>query len=111
MFITPALAQTAGGGETGGLLFSLLPFVAIFAIMYLFILRPQRQRMKAHEEMIKNVRRGDNVVMNGGVIGKVTKVADDSDEIEIEIARDVKIKAFRPMIHEVRVKGEPAKAE
>lgn len=110
MFITPALAQTAGGGDTGGLLFSLLPFVAIFAIMYLFILRPQRQRMKAHEEMINNVRRGDNVVMNGGIIGRVTKVSDDT-EIEIEIAKDVKVKAYRPMIHEVRAKGEPASSE
>ena len=110
MFITPAFAQTAGGGEPGGLLFSLLPFVAIFAIMYLFILRPQRQRMKAHETMINNVTRGDNVVMNGGIIGKVTKVIDDA-EIEIEIAKDVKVKAFRGMIHEVRAKGDPAKAE
>ena len=110
MFITPAFAQAAGGGEPGGLLFSFLPFIAIFVIMYLFILRPQRQRMKAHQEMIDNVRRGDNVVMNGGIIGKVTKVTDD-DEIEIEISKDVKVKAFRGMIHEVRSKGEPAKAE
>lgn len=107
MFITPAYAQAAGG-DTSGLLFSMLPFVAIFAVMYLFILRPQRQKMKLHEEMIKNVRRGDTVVMAGGVIGKVAKVVDDN-EIELELAQEVKVRAFRPMIHEVRAKGEPVK--
>lgn len=109
MFITPAYAQAAGGGG-GDLLFGMLPFVAIFAIMYLFILRPQRQKMKKHEEMIANVRRGDTVVMSGGLIGKVAKIVDES-EIQIEIADGVKVRASRPMIQDVRSKGEPVKAD
>jgi preprotein translocase subunit YajC len=111
MFITPALAQGASpfGGE-GGMLMSLLPFVLIFVIMYFLILRPQQKRVKQHQEMVKNVRRGDTVVTNGGLVGKVTKVIDD-DQIEIEIAHDVRIRQMRGMLTDVRAKGEPVKEE
>ena len=108
MFITPAYAQAAAGGDTNSMLMSLLPFLMIFVIMYFLILRPQQKRVKAHAEMVKNVRRGDTVVTNGGMIGKVTKVVDD-DQIEIEIATDVKIRQLRAMITDVRAKGEPVK--
>ena len=93
MFTTPAFAQGSlfgGAGGDGGMLMSLLPFVLIFVIMYFLILRPQQKRVKTHNEMVKNVRRGDTVVTNGGLIGKVTKVIDD-DQIEIEIADGRKI--------------------
>ena len=111
MFITPAFAQGASpfGGE-GGMLMSLLPFVLIFVIMYFLILRPQQKRVKTHQEMVKNVRRGDTVVTNGGLVGKVTKVIDD-DQIEIEIADDVRIRQMRSMLADVRAKGEPVKEE
>ena len=109
MFITPAYAQ-AGAGGPSDVIFGMLPFILIFVIMYFFILRPQRQKMKMHQEMVNNVRRGDTVVMSGGMIGKVSKVVDDS-EIQIELAKDVKVRAFRPMIHEVRSKGEPVSSE
>jgi preprotein translocase subunit YajC len=90
------------------MLMSLLPFVQIFVIMYFLILRPQQKRVKSHQEMVKNVRRGDTVVTNGGLIGKVTKVVDD-DQLEIEIATDVRIRQQRAMITDVRAKGEPVK--
>ena len=89
---------------------SLLPFVLIFVIMYFLILRPQQKRVKQHQEMVKNVRRGDTVVTNGGLVGKVTKVIDD-DQIEIEIADDVRIRQMRQMVADVRAKGEPVKEE
>ena len=114
MFISPAFAQGSlfggGAGGDGGMLMSLLPFVLIFVIMYFLILRPQQKRVKTHNEMVKNVRRGDTVVTNGGLIGKVTKVIDD-DQIEIEIADDVRIRQMRQMIADVRAKGEPVKDE
>ncbi len=111
MFITPAFAQGASpfGGE-GGMLMSLLPFVLIFVIMYFLILRPQQKRVRQHQDMVKNVRRGDTVVTNGGLVGKVTKVIDD-DQIEIEIANDVRIRQMRAMLTDVRAKGEPVKEE
>jgi preprotein translocase subunit YajC len=109
MFITPAFAQGLGAGDSG-MLMSLLPFALIFVIMYFLILRPQQKRVKQHQEMVKNVRRGDTVVTNGGLIGKVTKVIDD-DQIEIEIADDVRIRQMRQMVADVRAKGEPVKEE
>ena len=108
MFITPAYAQ--GAAPSSEMLMSLLPFVLIFVIMYFLILRPQQKRVKQHQEMVKNVRRGDTVVTNGGLVGKVTKVIDD-DQIEIEIADDVRIRQMRQMVTDVRAKGEPVKDE
>ena len=106
MFVTPAYAQSAGGG--GEILMSILPFLLIFVIMYFLIIRPQRTQMKKREEMLKNVRRGDQIITGGGVIGKVTKVVDDT-ELEVEIAEGVKVRLLRSLIADVRVKGEPAK--
>jgi len=110
MLISPAFAQGSPLGGEGGMLMSLLPFILIFVIMYFLILRPQQKRVKSHQEMVKNVRRGDTVVTNGGLIGKVTKVFDD-DQIEIEIADDVRIRQMRQMLTDVRAKGEPVKEE
>ena len=110
MLITPAFAQ---GGMLGGgdnMLVSLLPFVLIFVIMYFLILRPQQKRVKQHQEMVKNVRRGDTVVTSGGLIGKVTKVTDD-EQIEVEVAEGVRVRQMKSMIAEVRAKGEPVKEE
>src|SRR5690349_23683307 len=110
MWVTPAFAQTAGsifGGE-GGMMVQLLPFALIFVIMYFLILRPQQKRVKTHQEMVKNVRRGDTVITNGGLVGRVTKVIDDA-EIEIELSDEVRVRQMRSMIADVRAKGEPVK--
>jgi preprotein translocase subunit YajC len=92
------------------MLMSLLPFILIFVIMYFLILRPQQRRVKQHQEMVKNVRRGDTVVTSGGLVGKVTKVVDD-DQIEVEIAENVRVRQARQMISDVRAKGEPVKED
>ena len=114
MFFTAAHAQSlfggGGAGDANSMIMSLLPFALIFVIMYFLILRPQQKKVKSHQEMVKNVRRGDTVVTNGGLIGKVTKVIDD-DQIEIEIADDVRIRQMRQMVTDVRAKGEPVKDE
>ena len=109
MLITPAFAQAAGAaGDTNSMLMSLLPFALIFVIMYFLILRPQQRKVKEHNDLVKNVRRGDTVVTNGGLVGKVTKVVDD-EQIEVEVADGVRIRQMRQMISGVRTKGEPAK--
>ena len=107
MLITPAFAQTGqpGGGD---FLVTLIPFVAIFAIMYFLIIRPQQQRLKSHRDMVANVKRGDTIITSGGIIGKVARVVDDS-EIQVEIADNVRVRVVKSMIAEVRAKGEPVK--
>jgi preprotein translocase subunit YajC len=110
MFITPAWAQAASPFGGDNMLVSLLPFILIFVIMYFLILRPQQKRTKQHQEMVKNVRRGDTVITNGGLIGKVIKVIDD-DQIEIEVSEDVRVRQMRSMVADVRAKGEPVKEE
>jgi preprotein translocase subunit YajC len=87
-----------------------LPFVAIFAVMYFLVLRPQQQRAKQHQDMVKGVRRGDVVITSGGTVGKVTKVVDD-DQVEIEIAEGVRVRQLRSMLADVRSKSEPVKDE
>ena len=108
MLITPAYAQAAAGGDANSMLMSLLPFALIFVIMYFLILRPQQKKVKDHQELVKNIRRGDTVVTSGGLVGKVTKVVDD-DQIEFEISDGVRVRQMRQMISGVRTKGEPAK--
>jgi preprotein translocase subunit YajC len=107
MLISPAYAQIGGAGSSD-MLMSLLPFLLIFVIMYFLILRPQQKRVKQHQEMVKNVRRGDTVITSGGLIAKVTKVVDD-DKIEIELADGVRAMQMRTMVSDVRAKGEPVK--
>lgn len=106
MFATPAYAQAAGGGAE--IMMSILPFVLIFVIMYFLLIRPQRQQMKRREAMLKAIRRGDQIVTGGGIIGKVTKVVDDN-ELEVEIAEGTRVRAARSLVADVRAKGEPVK--
>jgi preprotein translocase subunit YajC len=107
--ITPAFAQSATSAGGTDILVQMLPFILIFIIMYFLLIRPQQRRVKLHQEMIKNVRRGDTVVLNSGMIAKVTKVIDDN-EAEVEIADGVKVKVVKSMIADVRNKSEPVPA-
>jgi preprotein translocase subunit YajC len=110
LVISTVYAQFGLGGPGGAnnMLVNFTPFILIIVIMYFLILRPQQKRMKQHQDMVKAMRRGDIVVTNGGLVGKVTKVTDD-DQIEVEIADGVRVKQMRSMISEVRSKGEPVK--
>src|ERR1043166_5790044 len=110
MLISPAFAQAASPFGGDNMLVSLLPFILIFVIMYFLILRPQQKRQKQHQEMIKNVRRGDTVITSGGLIGKVIKVVDD-EQIEVEVADGVRVRQAKSMLADVRAKGEPVKEE
>ncbi|MEM8788660.1 MAG: preprotein translocase subunit YajC [Pseudomonadota bacterium] len=108
MFVTPAYAQAAGGSAAGGLL-GFVPIILIFAIMYFLMIRPQQKKMREHSNMVAALRRGDQVVTQGGLIGKVTKVKDDG-EIEVEVASDVRVRVVRNTISQVLNKTEPADA-
>ncbi len=108
MFISTAYAQGAGGGGGGDLLGMLLPLVMIMAVFWFLLIRPQQKRVKEHQQLISNVRRGDTVVTSGGVVGKVAKVVDDA-EVDVDIAENVRVRFLKAAITEVRTKGEPVK--
>jgi len=84
-----------------------LPLILIFAIMWFLLIRPQQKKMKEHKAMVEALRRGDQVVTQGGLIGKVAKVKDD-DEIEVEIAQGVKVRVVKSTVAQVLSKTEPA---
>ena len=107
MLISPAFAQSAGGG---GDLTSLLPFVLIFVVFYFFLIRPQQKRAKEHREMVSQLRRGDKVITSGGLVGTVTKSVDDQETVEVEIAKDVKVNIMRTMIADKRSKDDKKNA-
>ena len=88
---------------------ALLPFVLIFGVFYFLILRPQQQKMKKHQNILANLRRGDRVVTSGGLIGTISKVVDES-EVQLEIADNIRIRQVRGMITEVLVKTDPVTA-
>lgn len=107
MLVTEAYAQGAGGAGGADFLVSLAPFLLIFVIMYFLIIRPQRQRMKAHQAMVAGLKRNDTVVTAGGMIGKITKVIDDA-EVEVKFGENEPVRLVRATITEVRAKPEPA---
>ena len=107
MLITPAFAQSSGGLAEGG--FGLLPIIFVMIIFYFLLIRPQQKRAKQHKEMLAAISRGDKIVTSGGLTGTVVKVIDDSDTIEVEIAKDVKVHVVRAMIADIRGKSEPVK--
>ena len=108
MFATPAFAQAAGTGGAAGGLISFVPIILIFVIMYFLMIRPQQKKVKEHKAMVDALRRGDQVVTSGGMIGKVKSVADD--EVRVELAPNVDVRVLRHTIAEVRSKTEPAPA-
>lgn len=109
---TSAFAQATVPGAPSGMdmIMQFMPFAIIFVIAYFLVIRPQRKKAKQHEDLIKNTRKGDSVIMTGGLIGKVTRVVDDA-ELELEIAPNVKVRVARGMISDVRSKSEPVKEQ
>jgi len=97
-----------GGGGVSEFMIQLFPFIALFAIMYFLVLRPQQRRVKEHREMVANVRRGDVVVTAGGLVGKVTKV--DEAEVTVEVGENVRVRGVKSTLAEVRSKSEPVPA-
>jgi preprotein translocase subunit YajC len=110
VLITEAFAQTTGAASLGmnDTIVQLVPIVAMIAIVYFVLWRPQQRRAKEQREMVQAAKRGDVVVTTGGIIGKVARSVDDN-EVELEIAPNIKVRLARTGIAEVRAKGEPVK--
>lgn len=110
MFIAEAFAQTANAAPAGinDTIIQLVPIAAMIAVFYFVLLRPQQRRAKEQREVVQAARRGDTVVTTGGIIGRVSKAVDEN-EVELEIAPNVKVRLARSGIAEVRAKGEPVK--
>ncbi|MCP4779327.1 MAG: preprotein translocase subunit YajC [Alphaproteobacteria bacterium] len=107
MFITPAFAQSGGASDPFTSL--LIPMLAMIAIFYFLVIRPQQQRSKSHRELVNKVRRGDTIVTSNGFVGKVTKASDNSDEIEVELSDNMRMRILKSTLMDVRGKGEPVK--
>ena len=105
MFISDAYAQSApaaaGGAEST--LISLLPLVLMFVVLYFIMIRPQMKRQKEHKAMIDALAKGDEVVVGGGVIGRVAKIGDSI--LGVEIANGVEIQVQRQAVVQVLPKG------
>jgi preprotein translocase subunit YajC len=106
MFVTPAFAQGAAPG-VGSALGSFVPLILIFFIMYFLLIRPQQKKLKEHRAMVDALRRGDQVLTQGGIVAKITKVNEDG-MVEAEIAEGVRVKILRSTITQVMSKTEPA---
>lgn len=107
MFISPAFAQEGAAPGLGSM--NILFMVAIFAVFYFLLIRPQQKRAKQHREMVSSVRRGDTVVTGGGLIGKVAKV-ESGEECVVDLADGVRVRVVTSTLSDVRSKNEPVKA-
>ena len=96
-------AAGANPNSATGILFSLAPWLLIFVIFYVLMIRPQQQRVKQHQAAIAAIKKGDEVITGGGIRGKVTKVTDD--EAEIEIAQGVKVRVVKGTLSQVLTKS------
>ncbi len=100
------IMQAAPAGPSP--LYSIGMMVALFAIFYFLLIRPQQKRAKEHRGMVDAVKRGDSVVTGGGLIGKVAKVSES--EVQIDLAQGVRVTAVKATLQDVRVKSAPKPA-
>ena len=97
------ILQAAPAAGAGGFITGLLPLVFIFAIFWFLLIRPQQKRMKEHQAKLAAIGRGDTVITNGGLVGKVSKITDD--ELSVDFGAGTKMQVMRAMIADVRPKG------
>jgi preprotein translocase subunit YajC len=102
VFISNAYAQTAAGGAESSL-FSLLPLVLMFVVLYFIMIRPQMKKQKEHKAMIEALAKGDEVIIAGGVLGRVSKLGDSF--LNVEVANGVELQVQRGSVLQVLPKG------
>jgi preprotein translocase subunit YajC len=100
MLVFSAVATGTGGAGGAQFLMQIVPLLLIFVVFYFLLIRPQQKRAKEHEAKLNAVQKNDEVVTGGGLMGKVTKVADD--HVEVEIAPNVRVKALKSMLSDVK---------
>lgn len=101
--ISPAMAQGASSGGGADAFIQLAPLVLLFIVFYFLLIRPQAKRAKEHKQMLDALRKGDEVVTNGGILGKITECGDSF--VQVEIAQGTQVKVQRAMIAQVMPKG------
>jgi preprotein translocase subunit YajC len=106
MLISPAFAQAGGAAGGSDMFIQLMPLLLIFVVFWFFLIRPQQKKAKEHREMVSNVRRGDQVVTGGGMMGKVTKVIDENT-VQVELAENIRVKIISSTLQDVLAKGAP----
>ena len=87
-----------------------LPLILIFGVFYILLIRPQQKKVKAHREMLNNLRRGDKIITSGGIIGTVNKVADNR-ELQVQVSENVEIKIAQGMVADLYTSTEPEKKQ
>jgi len=100
MLISPAFAQDAAGGTTG-MIMQIAPLLLIFVVFYFLLIRPQQKKMKDHREMLASLKRNDRIVTAGGIVGTIARVKEGSDEVEVDIAPNVRVTVVRGTISSV----------
>lgn len=104
MFVSEALAQTAGTAAPASPLGDIgffVPLILVFVVMWFFMIRPQQKKQKEHQAMIRAAKRGDRIVTSGGILGVITKANEADNDVEVEIAKDVKIRVMRNAISDI----------
>jgi preprotein translocase subunit YajC len=111
MLISPAFAQDAAGGGAA-VIMQMLPLILIFGVFYFLLIRPQQKKQREHRELLQKLKRGDRVLTAGGIIAQVTRVKEGVDEIEVEIAPNVRVNVLRGTISDTfKPVAADAKAE
>jgi len=99
MLISPAYAQDAAGGMA--MVMQILPLLLIFGVFYFLLIRPQQKKQKEHRALLASLKRGDRVLTAGGIIAQVTRVKEGVDEVEVEIAPNVRVSVLRATITDI----------
>ncbi len=99
LFFAQGAAATSSGNGMAAFMVNIVPLILVFAVFWFLLIRPQQRRMRDHAAKVAGVKRGDNVVTGGGLMGKVTKV--DDETVEIELAQGVKVRAVKGTLSDV----------
>ena len=108
MLISPAYAQAAAPAAGGDMFMSLLPLILVFAIFYFLLIRPQQTKMKTHRDMLENLKKGDQIVTAGGIVGKIARIEQSDNQLVVEIAPNVQVKVIRQTVADLLTKPVPA---